>query len=434
MDAIDITPVQRKTILALLKRHLPGVLVWAFGSRVKWTSRPESDLDLVAFASSSQKSQAAAAKEAFEESDVPFRVDLFVWDELPESFQKNIRKEHVVFVDKPEEQETPGGWRTVALGELTDNFDAVRVPVKEADRRFGTYPYYGASGVVDYVDGYLFDGEYLLIAEDGENLRTRKTPIAFMAQDKFWVNNHAHIVRGNQQADTRFLMYALRLADVGAFLSGSTMPKLTQANMNRIPIACPPLPTQHAIARILGSLDDLIDLNRRTNETLEQIARTLFTHYFPYSPDDDLPEGWRVVPLSEACEVNPSRLLRRGDVAPYLDMGNMPTNSPRAVEVYDREFNSGMRFLDGDTLVARITPCLENGKTCFVDFLGEGRIGWGSTEYSSCGPSRLCHQNTVTFSHVRMVSELSLSRAYSKSPCLAAKRRKKKFRKAALIA
>ena len=102
-----------------------------------------------------------------------------------------------------------GEWRELPLGDLTENLDSIRVPVKEADRRAGPHPYYGASGIVDYVDNYLFDGEYLLIAEDGENLRTQTTPVAFLARGKFWVNNHAHIVRGNGEADTRFLMYAL---------------------------------------------------------------------------------------------------------------------------------------------------------------------------------------------------------------------------------
>lgn len=119
------------------------------------------------------------------------------------------------------------GWRETTLGELTDNFDGRRVPVREADRRPGTYPYYGASGIVDHVDQYIFGGEYLLIAEDGENLRTCKTPIAFLARGKFWVNNHAHIVRGNDEADTRFLMYALNNGDISGYLTGSTMPKLT---------------------------------------------------------------------------------------------------------------------------------------------------------------------------------------------------------------
>ncbi len=119
-------------------------------------------------------------------------------------------------------------WRLRPLGDLTENFDSIRVPIKRADRRRGPSPYYGASGVVDYVDGFLFDGEFLLIAEDGENLRTRSTPIAFLARGKFWVNNHAHIIRGNDNADTRFLMYVLRTTNISGYLTGSTMPKLTQ--------------------------------------------------------------------------------------------------------------------------------------------------------------------------------------------------------------
>jgi type I restriction enzyme S subunit len=173
-----------------------------------------------------------------------------------------------------------GEWQECPLSELTENFDSIRVPVKEADRQYGPYPYYGASGIVDYVDRFLFDGEYLLIAEDGENLRTRNTPVAFLARGKFWVNNHAHILRGNEKADTRFLMYALASRDINGFLTGSTMPKLTQGNMNRIPIPAPSLPTQRAIAHILGTLDDKIELNRRMNETLEATARAIFKSWF----------------------------------------------------------------------------------------------------------------------------------------------------------
>ena len=197
-DAIDISVGDHKLVLGLLKQHLPNVAVWAYGSRVKWTARPQSDLDLVAFPSCEQKAAVFNLREALEESSLPFPVDLFIWDELPESFRKRIEAEHVVLVEK-EEQSVRDGWEIVPLGELTDNFDAARVPVKRADRRPGPYPYYGASGIVDSVSDYLFDGEYLLIAEDGENLRTRNTPIASLANGKFWVNNHAHIVRGNHR-------------------------------------------------------------------------------------------------------------------------------------------------------------------------------------------------------------------------------------------
>ena len=143
------------------------------------------------------------------------------------------------------------------------------------------------------------------------------------------------------------------------------------------------------------------------NETLEAMARALFKDWFvdfgptrakiegrdPYLapeiwdlfPDkldeDGKPEGWETKALSEVIELNPERSLRKGAVAPYLAMANMPTKGHIPSAVVDRFFGSGMRFSHGDTLVARITPCLENGKTAYVDFLQDGEIGWGSTEY-----------------------------------------------------
>lgn len=166
------------------------------------------------------------------------------------------------------------------LGSLANIYDSMRIPVKKADRKPGPYPYYGASGIVDYVDSYIFDGEYLLLAEDGENLRSQNLAIAFMATGKFWVNNHAHILQGKKGNNTLYLCYALKIADIGSYLSGSTRPKLTQGDMKRIPVSCPEPEEQRAIAHILGSLDDKIELNRRINETLEATARTIFKSWF----------------------------------------------------------------------------------------------------------------------------------------------------------
>ena len=173
-----------------------------------------------------------------------------------------------------------GEWEWKPLAALSVNHDARRLPVKESDRRSGEYPYYGASGIVDYVDGYLFDGEYLLVAEDGENLRTRQTPVAFIARGRFWVNNHAHVIEANSENLTRYLSYALQQTDITAYLTGAVMPKLTQANLNRILLPAPPLRAQRYIDELLGSLDDKIELNRRMAETLEGIARAIFKSWF----------------------------------------------------------------------------------------------------------------------------------------------------------
>lgn len=103
-NPIDITAIERKTIVGLLKKYLPNVTVWAYGSRVKRTARPQSDLDIVAFVSSDQKRQVSDLKDALEESNLPFRVDLFTWDEVPNAFRRNIENEHAVL------QETEGLW------------------------------------------------------------------------------------------------------------------------------------------------------------------------------------------------------------------------------------------------------------------------------------------------------------------------------------
>lgn len=286
MTSIDITPVARSELLALLQQFLPGVTVWAFGSRVKWTARSNSDLDLVVFSRPEQEAKVSLLKEALEESALPFRVDLLVWDNIPESFKNNIQEQYMVLIDS---QKTMLGrvdvldnvqWFEKSLGVITCNHDGKRKPVKESERRKGPYPYYGASGIIDYVDDYLFDGRYLLIAEDGENLRTRQTPIAFMADGKFWVNNHAHIVTGNGDVTTEYLHYFLQNADIKPYLTGAVMPKLTQGNLNRIPVRYPDTSYQKSIVKVLGDLDNKITLNHRTNQTLEQMAQAIFKSWF----------------------------------------------------------------------------------------------------------------------------------------------------------
>ena len=306
-----------------------------------------------------------------------------------------------------------GEWSEVPLGEVVRNFDSRRIPLSSRERlqRRGQYRYFGATGVMDWVDGFLFEGLHLLVAEDGSVEKADGTPFLQLADGKFWVNNHAHVLRGTTDADTRFLYYALSTVAIRPYISGSVQAKLNQGSLNRILV---PYPGKHAvrsaIAHVLGSLDDKIELNRRMSETLEAMARALFKSWFvdfdpvrakmegrdPGLPKPladlfparlvdselgEIPEGWDVASLPEVADVNPTRALRKGVSAPYLDMANMPTNGHSADEVIDRKFGSGMRFINGDTLVARITPCLENGKTAFVDFLEDGQVGWGSTEY-----------------------------------------------------
>ncbi|MCR4303636.1 MAG: restriction endonuclease subunit S [Gallionella sp.] len=216
----------------------------------------------------------------------------------------------------------------------------------------------------------------------------------------------------------RFLYYVLQFdnARLSDFAAGTTQKNLLLKDLRAFSVQIPPLAEQKAIAHILGTLDDKIEMNRRMNATLETMARALFQSWFvdfdpirakldgrkpagldattaalfpahfQDSPLGHIPQGWEVKPMSEVIEVNPRRTLKSGAISPYLDMKNMPTQGHAADEVIHRKFSSGTKFQNGDTLLARITPCLENGKSAFVDFLEEGQVGWGSTEYIVFAP------------------------------------------------
>lgn len=159
------------------------------------------------------------------------------------------------------------------LQEIVEFYDNKRKPVKKADRVPGPYPYYGASGIADYVDNFLFEGLHLLIAEDGENIRTRKLPIAFLANGKFWVNNHAHIVKAESDTSTQYVALAIEFSDVSAYISGSSRPKITQSACRSIQIPFPPLEEQEKIVEKMQTLDAYIDSAKRSQEALKQVRK-----------------------------------------------------------------------------------------------------------------------------------------------------------------
>ena len=143
------------------------------------------------------------------------------------------------------------------LNEISENCDNLRKPVTSENRTKGSYPYYGASGIVDYVDNYIFDGDYLLVSEDGANLLARSTPIAFSITGKNWVNNHAHVLHFEEYATRRYVEFYLNATDLSPYVTGGAQPKLNQKNLNRIPIPLPPLPEQRRIVAILDRFEAL---------------------------------------------------------------------------------------------------------------------------------------------------------------------------------
>lgn len=168
------------------------------------------------------------------------------------------------------------------LGEISNNFDNVRVPlsVMEREKLKKKYRYYGAQGVIDYVDAYLFDGEYILVAEDGENLKSQKNNICNFVTGKFWVNNHAHIINASNGHDTKYLYYKLSLVNFKNYVTGSAQPKLTKDNLNSIVLHIHKDGEQQKVAAVLSALDAKIDCNNRINAELEAMAKALYDYWF----------------------------------------------------------------------------------------------------------------------------------------------------------
>lgn len=184
--------------------------------------------------------------------------------------RRTIARKKIVREEAP--YPIPEIWVWAPLGYLTISRDGERIPVSKEERNgmAKVYDYYGASGVIDKVDNYLFDKPLLLIGEDGANLINRSTPIAFIARGKYWVNNHAHVLDGFSEDFLRYVELFINATDLKPYVTGTAQPKMNQARMNSIPVALPPLAEQH---RIVAKVDDLIALcDRLETERKEREA------------------------------------------------------------------------------------------------------------------------------------------------------------------
>ncbi|AZR97312.1 restriction endonuclease [Streptococcus suis] len=214
------------------------------------------------------------------------------------------------------------GLKLKKLGELVEIHNNKRIPLSSKERAnlSKIYPYYGAQGIVDYVDNYIFDGKNILIAEDGENLKSNNKSICTLATGKYWVNNHAHIVRANNENDTDYLFYKLNSISFLPYITGSAQPKLNKENLLNIPVYVHDKAEQKNISKLLSKIDQKIALNNQINEELEAMAKTLYDYWFvqfdfpdengkPYKSSGgkmvyndqlkrEIPEGWGVETLS----------------------------------------------------------------------------------------------------------------------------------------
>ena len=208
---------------------------------------------------------------------------------------------------------------------LLDVFDihnSKRIPLSKMERNKQEdklFPYYGAQGIIDYVEDFLFDGEYLLVAEDGENLKTRNENIAQVANGKFWVNNHAHILSVKENFNTYYLLNKINSMDISGYLTGTVQPKLSRRNLEQIRLNLPDKHTQDKIGNFILKIRNKLQVNQKIIANLEELSQTLFKRWFvdfefpdengnPYKSSDgemidselgEIPKRWTVKNLDD---------------------------------------------------------------------------------------------------------------------------------------
>lgn len=275
--------------------------------------------------------------------------------------------------------------REYKLDEVTINFDKKRVPLSGAQRekRQGKYRYYGAQGIIDYIDDFIFDGTYLLIAEDGENLKSKKQNIAQVVEGQFWVNNHAHVVQGNGLCDTRYLCYLLNSMDLSGYVTGSAQPKLSQANLNAVTLYLPSIIEQMKITKYLYMFDKKIAANQQINDNLTEQARCIFQSWFiDYEPfGGSMPSDWQPATLGQIAVMKTDSWSPAKNPDVVVEHYSIPAYDEQRYPVF--EIASGIKsnkyLLTSDSvMISKLNPdtkriwrpiCLSGHPVCSTEFI-----------------------------------------------------------------
>lgn len=276
-------------------------------------------------------------------------------------------------------------FETVKFSDITVNHDKKRIPLStmERSKRQGSYRYYGAQGVIDYIDDYIFDGKYLLIAEDGENLKSKKQNIAQLAEGRFWVNNHAHIVQCNERCRLEYLCFMLNSMDLSGYITGSAQPKLSQANMNNISFEIPSVEMQDLILSVILPIEKRIATNTAINENLEQQAQALFKAWFvDFEPFGGvMPDDWAETTLGTIAAISTKSInpLKQPDL--YLEHYSIPAYDEQHYPVFEyaSEVKSNKYILTNNSvMISKLNPdtkriwrplCLSANPVCSTEFI-----------------------------------------------------------------
>ncbi len=388
---LDLPHHYRQQLETLLRRHLPTVEVWAYGSRVNGQGHDGSDLDLVLRSPELQQiptDSLASFSEALRESAIPFLVEVHDWARLPESFHPEIEREHLVLVaadSRPLDQQNSGmegEWRETSLGELIELKRGYDLP--QRNRSPGPFPLVSSSGVTDYQAVSKVAGPGVVTGRYGTLGKV------FFVPEDFWPLNTTLYVRDFKGNDPRFISYFLRSVDFSPYSDKAAVPGLNRNHLHQAQVRFPAdVAEQRTIAQILGTLDDKIELNRQLNETLEELARAIFKDWFvdfgpvraklegrdtglpeqlaELFPDrlveselGGIPEGWKVGTVGEIADQrrHGARPEQIAPDTPYIALEHMPK---RCIALYDWDMATGLasskfRFERGDILFGKLRP------------------------------------------------------------------------------
>jgi type I restriction enzyme S subunit len=234
----------------------------------------------------------------------------------------------------------PDQWRVAKIGDICDIYDKQRIPLNERERLpiKGNFPYYGANGIVDWINNYIFDGEYVLLAEDGGYWGPGE-PSAYIVSGKFWVNNHAHVLKSKEGISTNYyIQTALNSVNLLPLIGGDSRGKLTQAITKQILIPLPPLAEQKTLAFVLSTIQEAKEKTEQVINALKELKKSLMKHLFTYGPVSleeaekvklketeigRIPEEWDVVKLGDSCDLKSGGTPSK-DQKEFWEKGNIP--------------------------------------------------------------------------------------------------------------
>ncbi len=281
-------------------------------------------------------------------------------------------------------------WKTYKLSEIGAVVGGATPSTSVSSYYGGDIPWLTPKDLSNFQDRYIEKGERNITQEGLDScsaqllpantvLFSSRAPIGYVAiaKNPIATNQGFKSIIPNEKVDSLFLYYILKYNKdrIEAMGSGTTFKEVSGVVMKNVEISLPGLEEQRSIAGILGAIDDKIENNRRINTNLELQSQALFDRMFFENNKKE-----RAL-LSLYADINPTRTLRQGINARYIEMANLPTKGSFPTDWTFKLFNGGVKFTNGDTIMARITPCLENGKTAYIDFLESEEVAFGSTEY-----------------------------------------------------